>query len=148
MVRRTPLKRKTPLAAKGKSDTAQIKDDIQALLRAIVIKRDGGCLLRNSYDAPSCNGFDKSGKLIHQADHLVTRANSATYADPRLVACVCKGHHGWKKWHQKEYEAVVRELLPADRVKLWDDCERDSWKAHRKYTSDWVKEAAYLRSLL
>jgi hypothetical protein len=53
---------------------------------------------------------EKTG-TIHQADHLITRANSATYADTRLIVCACKGHHGWKKWHQKEYEALVRTLI-------------------------------------
>lgn len=61
-------------------------------------------------DAPSCNGFDKNRKIILQADHLTTRANSATFADTRLIVCVCKGHHGWKKWHQQEYEEVVLGL--------------------------------------
>jgi hypothetical protein len=26
--------------------------------------------------------------VVHQADHLITRANSATYADSRLVVCM------------------------------------------------------------
>jgi hypothetical protein len=99
--RKTPLKvggflrRGTSLKAKGSSDTATIKDSIQDLLLAIVKIRDGGCILR-SIPTHHCNGFRKDGTLILQADHLITRANSATYADPRLVVCVCKGAHGWK----------------------------------------------------
>ena len=66
-------------------------------MREIVIKRDGGCILRDIQGVSQCNGYRKDGKLILQADHLITRANSATYADTRLIVCVCKGHHGWKK---------------------------------------------------
>jgi hypothetical protein len=97
--RRTPLrsytglKTYTPLAKKGKSDVALIKDDIQAYCRDIVILRDGGCIFRNE-PGHVCSGFAKDGHLILQADHLITRANSATYADTRLIVCVCKGIHG------------------------------------------------------
>jgi hypothetical protein len=108
----------TPAAANEASCTAQKENAAQrrafryrAAKRpnsaASLLRRDGGCILRNSFDVPSCESFDKNGVLIKQADHLITRANSATFADPRLVVCVCKGHHGWKKWHQKEYEARV-----------------------------------------
>lgn len=67
--------------------TAKLKDEIQALVRAIVIRRDGGCIFRNSIDAPSCNGFTKSDgpRLILQVDQLITRPNSDTYADTRLI---------------------------------------------------------------
>jgi hypothetical protein len=151
MKRSGPLRRKTPLAVVGKSDTIKIKTAIQAELRRIVIARDGGCVLRSSYDAPSCGGFTKDGRLILQADHLITRANSATFADPRLVVCVCKAHHGWKSLggnrNKAQYDAAVREVLPADRVTLWDACEKDSWRPHRAYTSDWAKELAYLKTV-
>ena len=39
-------------------------------------------------------GFRNDGQLILQADHVITRANSATYAETHLIVCVCKGHHG------------------------------------------------------
>lgn len=158
--RRTPLKRLTPLAASGKSDTAQIKRDIQAELRRIVIARDGGCIFRSlgggygvvaDFSIPHCNGYDKNNNLILQADHLITRASSATYADSRLVVCVCKGHHAWKslgtRGEKLQYDAIVRTLLPPDRVALWDVCERDSWRPRRTSTTDWALELAYLRTL-
>jgi hypothetical protein len=157
MERRTPLKRytelkqKTPLAPKGKSDTALAKEHIQAELRRIVIARDGGCIFRPSFDVPSCGGYAKDGHLILQADHLLTRANSATFADPRLVVCVCKAHHGWKSvggnLRKAQYDAAVRAILPADRVALWDACEKDSWRPVRTSSSDWALELAYLRTL-
>jgi len=145
------LRRKTPLRAKGTSDTAQLKDAIQVEVRRIVIARDGGCVLRDSYDVPSCGGYAKDGHLIFQADHLITRANSATYADPRLVVTVCKAHHGWKSLgsnrNKSQYDAAVRKVLSEDRVTLWDACEKDSWRPRRTTSTDWAKELAYLRSL-
>jgi hypothetical protein len=128
------IKRRTPLKVKGHSDTALVKEEIQAVVRDIVIKRDGGCILSSTGD---CNGYRKDGELILQADHLITRANAATYADPRLIVCVCKGHHGWKRWHEREYNALVRSILSADRVKLWDACEKESWKPHRAAAYNW-----------
>jgi hypothetical protein len=145
------LKRKTPLRQTGKSDTAKVKERIQALLREIVIKRDGGCILGSfapgTY-APPCNGYAQDGHLILQADHLITRANSATYADTRLIVCVCKGHHGWKKWHEREYNALVKTILPPERVALWEQAEADSWRPHRAYHADWLKEEAALKQEL
>ena len=108
----------------------------------------GITILRNVQGISACNGYAKDGHLILQADHLITRGNSATYADTRLIVCVCKGHHGWKKWHEREYNALVRTLLSPDRVKLWDDCERDSWKPHRTTAYDWNMAVAALKQEL
>lgn len=154
MKRGGTLKRRTPLRAKGKSETAQIKQSIQALLRAIVIARDGGCVLRNYIDeaVPACNGFTNDGRLILQADHLITRANGATFADHRLVVCVCKGHHGWKSvgsnMRKAQYDAIVKTLIEPERVALWEAAERDSWRPTRYTLSDWKKEEAFLRTKL
>ena len=114
------------------SASNEIKDKIQAKLREIVIKRDGGCILRNRR---FCGGTPSHAVL--QADHLITRANSATYADPRLVVCLCRACHGWKHWHKEEYDALVKTILPEPVVALWERCQRDSWRSHRKYTADW-----------
>jgi hypothetical protein len=145
------LKRNTPLAKKGKSDTTLLKDAIQDELHRIVKARDDGCILRGSFDVPSCGGYAKDGHLILQADHLLTRANSATFADPRLVVCVCKAHHGWKSLggnrNKAQYDAAVRAVLPPDRVSLWDAAEKDSWRPHRTSSTDWAKELAYLRMI-
>lgn len=67
------------------------------------------------------------GELILQADHLTTRANSATYADTRLIVCVCK-EGPW-------LEEMAR--LPPDRLALWERCERDSWRLVRTGAYDW-----------
>jgi hypothetical protein len=117
---------------KGVSDTAELKEEIQRLVRDIVMIRDGGCIPRDESGVPACSGFRRDGEQILQADHLITRANSATYADTRLIVCVCKGHHGWKHWHEREYNAFLKEqVLSPEIVALWERCERDSWKPVR-----------------
>src|SRR5258708_5176717 len=77
------------LRVKGVSTASQLKEEIQALLRAIAIKRDRGCILRMERD---CGG--EIGQAVLQADHLISRSNSATFADERLVVCLCKSCHG------------------------------------------------------
>ncbi len=148
--RHTPLRAKTRIRVAGHSDTAEIKERIQALLRAIVIARDGGCILR---DVRRCNGLPDIPGVVLQADHLITRANSATFADTRLVVCVCRSCHAWKSCgsnqRKAEYDAVVRTLLPQDRVALWDRCEQDSWHPQRTFMSDWMlAEVALKHELL
>lgn len=156
-MKRTPFKRKigkpikrSRIRVKGVSDTAIIKDDIQDTLRLIVTYRDGGCVLRG---IRGCGGEAEvvEGKVVSdvviQADHLVTRANSATYADVRLVVCICKGCHGWKHWHEKEYEKLVRTVLPPERIKLWDQAE-EYRQAHKTQKMDWNIELIALKSTL
>jgi len=122
--------KRTPLAKQSKSPVAVIKRRIQALCREIVIKRDKGCLLRNKRH---CGG--EIGKAVLQADHLVTRANSATYGDTRLIVCLCRPcHGGFKQWHKEEYDALVRTILPKERVELWDRALADM---HRPQKMDW-----------
>jgi hypothetical protein len=151
--RKTPLKgggflkRGTRLAVKGSSDAATIKDSIQSLLRDIVIIRDGGCILRN---VRHCNGIE--GQAVLQADHLITRANSATFADHRLVVCVCRSCHGWKSLgsnqRKAQYDELVKTLIEPERVALWETCERDSWRPHRTSTNDWKLQEVYLKAKL
>ena len=112
-----------------------------------MIARDGGCVLRNiNYrDFPDCNGYTKAGVLVLQAEHLIERSNSATYADPRLVVCICKAHHKWKhstNANKSQYDAAVRTVLTPERVTLWDACEKDSWRPVRTSASDWALELA------
>lgn len=152
------MKRGGKLKARASNDTNDVKDRIQALVRDIAIARDGGCIFRIffdgseginlSFDVPECNGYAKDGHLILQADHLVTRANSATFADTRLIVCVCKGHHGWKKWNEARYNEIVRQLLPADRVALWDKAHAARYQPTRMFTSDWMKEEVALKQEL
>lgn len=146
---RKPLARagslkKTRIRVVGKSDTAIVKKEIQAVLREIVMLRDKGCLLRmercgNELDAPG---------VVFQADHLIERSNSATYANPDLLVCLCKGCHGWKhfkKSNHDAYNAMVKEILPEHRVKLWEKCEAESWRTSKM---DWQLELTALRQIL
>jgi hypothetical protein len=138
--RYTPFRAKSRIRVVGHSDFGTTNQNIQNLLLAIVKIRDGGCILRN-VPGHYCNGFANDGHLILQADHLITRGNAATYGDSRLVVCVCKGAHGWKSVgsnvNKAQYDALVRTLLPAGRVKLWEACEADSWRTHRTTAYDW-----------
>jgi hypothetical protein len=148
--RRTPLSRSSSLHPRAANETNDTKDRIQALVRAIVALRDGGCILRNraSEGLPQCNGYRKDGKLILQADHLITRANAATYSDTRLIVCVCKGHHGWKNYNKEAYDQAVRYMLSMDRLILWDRAHADRYTPHRKYTYDWRLDEAALKQEL
>lgn len=129
------------------SDTNVIKDAIQAKVREIVMLRDGGCIARNE-PWHTCNGYANDGHLILQADHLITRANSATYAFTPLLVCVCKGLHGWKRWNEAEYNRRIRALLSPERVALWDRANAARYQATRKFTSDWRLELAALEQEL
>jgi hypothetical protein len=147
--------KRTPLAVQGRSETSIVKREIQDVVRETVIKRDGGCIFQNLINShwafayfADCNGYADDGHLILQADHLITRAKAATYADPRLIVCVCKGHHGWKKWHEREYNSIVRNLLSPERVKLWDECEQASWRPNREAAYNWPVTLAALKQEL
>jgi hypothetical protein len=62
--------KRTPLAQKGTSDTALIKQDIQDTVREIVIIRDGGCIARDA-DWHTCSGYRNDGELILQYNELI-----------------------------------------------------------------------------
>jgi hypothetical protein len=58
-----------------------------------------------------------AGELILQADRLITRTNAETYADARLIVCICRDHHAWKSLggnaRKSEYDQLVRTLIAA-----------------------------------
>jgi hypothetical protein len=156
-LKRTPLKskkvfsRKSKLRIEGHSTSSQQKRDIQALVRFIVCYRDGGCVLR---DLRNCGGeaVVEGEKIISnrtiQADHILTRANSATFADTRLIVCICSGCHMWKKYHENEYNDLIRKevFTPAQNI-LWDKAEKFR-QAHKTYKPDWAMELVALRKEL
>lgn len=145
--RYTPLKTKTRIKPVGTSDTAELKEEIQALLRQIVMIRDGGCVLRNF----RCGHEIGMEGVVFQAEHLIERSNSATYADTRLVVCICKNCHGWKhfkKSNHDEYDMLVKRVISPERVALWDRCERDSWRPVRTTAYDWKLSVAALKQEL
>ena len=125
--------KRTPIKRKSKSETAKLKEEIQRLLREIVIKRDGKCI--------RCNIPVGTGGVIFQADHLITRSNSATYADSRLVVCVCRNCHYWKSVgansRKNQYDDLVKKKISKERVKLWERCEKESWQPKSTRANDW-----------
>jgi hypothetical protein len=135
--------RRSFLKRQGTSETALLKKEIQRLLREIVIKRDGGCILRK---------YRRCNDEVLQADHLITRANSGTYADTRLVVCVCRSCHYWKSVgsnrNKNQYDDMVKNILPKELVELWERAERDSWRPTRYTASDWKLEILNLKSEL
>ncbi len=146
---RIPLKR-TAIRVVGDNDTAVKKEEIQYLVREIVIIRDDGCIFKKE-PGHVCSGFAKDGHLILQADHLLSRSNSATFADTRLIVCVCKGIHGWKSTNselrKKEYDERVKKLISPERVALWEKCEQDV-HAHKTYKPDWSMAIVVLKQEL
>lgn len=120
-----PLKRKK-LRVKGISTTTELKDEIQAVLREIVILRDGGCFLRHFKNRIqpkyyNCGGYRNDGQLILQAEHLHSRGNAISFSDSRLVVCCCKRHHiFYKKEFGEEYNKFAKEFIGPVRAKLWD----------------------------
>ena len=125
-----PLKR-TALKKVGTSYTADLKKQIQAVLREYVILRDKGCILRNDPEAGPCGGYRKDGEMILQAEHLYTRANSASFADHRLVVCICRNHHiFYKPQYPLDYYRIVRYRIGKERSALLDRVMEDR-RAHK-----------------
>lgn len=144
-----------PLKKRGTSETSVLKEKIQELERKIVIIRDGGCVLRTlqgksiqGVNIPMCNGYRNDGEMILQADHLITRSNSGTFADTRLIVCLCKGHHGWKSvgsnLRKEQYDTVLKTILPKDRLELWEEWERKKYEPYRMGATDWKMEIVNL----
>lgn len=106
-----PMKR-TRLRVKGHSETSEIKEEIQATVRKIVIIRDGGCVLRKFPEAGQCGGYRNDGELILQGEHLMTRSNSSTFGDTRNIVCLCRYHHiTFKPQYSGIYWDLIRRHL-------------------------------------
>ena len=139
--------RRTPLARKGKTETAKIKDRIQGLLRSYCLLRDGGCVLapfQGNGDIPMCCSD------VLQCDHLNSRQFSVSYANPHLAVIVCKGHHGWKHFSDRNtriYMELVRKIIGPRRAKMLEMVENDRL-SHRMTAWDWEKEALALENMI
>ena len=137
--------KRSPLQRKSKSEVSLTKERIQALVREIVINRDQGCFMRH---VRYCGGEIDAEGVVLQADHIISRSNSATYEDKRLIVCLCKRCHGWKHWHKEQYDAMIREMLPKDRVELWDKMQKESYIPKRTMAYDWrLEEIARTKEL-
>ncbi len=112
------LARKKPLRKKSKSTSAKAKERIQAKIRLLVIRRDGGCILRHYSEAGQCGGYNKDGELILQGEHLNGRANSVSYGEPENIVCLCQYHHiFFKKQQNALYWVLVRNHVGEKRWK-------------------------------
>tara|TARA_R110000868_G_C10970396_1_gene769743 strand:+ start:12156 stop:12698 length:543 start_codon:yes stop_codon:yes gene_type:complete len=120
------LLKRTKIRLVGTSTKAELKAEIQAILRQIVIARDGGCFLRN-YESEvtpqyrNCGGYRNDDDLILQAEHLHSRSNANSFSDSRLVVCVCQRHHiYYKPQHSAEYNLLARKFIGEKKSLLWD----------------------------
>lgn len=113
-----PLKR-TRLRMRGVSDSSVLKEQIQSALREVVIKRDGGCVLRNYPETGAC---DK----ILQAEHLNSRSRTQTFAVSLLAVCLCRRHHiYWKPTHSLRYWQIIEEIIGEKRWELLQKVLKD-----------------------
>lgn len=156
-MRRTQLKRKTPLRSRtwlksrkilqkaSKSPIATLKKQIQAQLREYVIYRDGGCFLRVYEEAGACGGYRKDGELILQAEHLNGRSNSVSYGETDNLVCLCQRHHIYfKPQNSLLYWELVRKHIGEEKwkkVQVWVHDQRP----HRMTERDWINTSLYLR---
>lgn len=125
--RKSRMKR-TPLRKRGKSESALLKRKIQAKVRELAIERDKTCVI-GKYPSllPQnwilCGSYTKDGKLILQAEHLVSRANTAFYADMDNILLVCSRHHlFFKQQCGQIYWDIVRKHLGEEhweKVQMW-----------------------------
>lgn len=141
------LKRKSKIRMRGVNETSVLKEEIQNLLRKIVIKRDEKCILHGikCYHEVGMEG------VVWQAEHLVERSNSETYADSRLVVLICRNCHYWKhvkKSNHDQYNIWVKTKISKDRVRLWEDCEKRLLQNYRMGAYDWRLEIVNLKSEL
>jgi hypothetical protein len=93
-----------------------------------------------------------TGRITRLKRALTRCTRRRTFADSRLVACVCKARHGWKSVgsnaRKAQYDALVKQILPPDRVTLWEKCEADSWRPARTTAYDWKLLLAVLKQEL
>lgn len=128
-----PLK-PTQFHIKGHSTTSEIKREIQSLLRAVAIARDGGCVFRNFPQAGKCGGRNKKYEIILQFDHLHSRVHSVSFGDSRLGVTVCPYHHlFYKRQYPAQYEKIARKVIGRERTKLLDRVRED----YRPHKMDW-----------
>ena len=128
--------KRTKLRKNSKSPIAQIKKEIQALLRELAIRRDKTCVMSNYPETGRCGGYRKDGGKILQFDHLSTRAKSISW-DVRLGVTVCLRHHFYyKKQYPFEYERCAIDNIGPKRAELLYRVREDT-KPYKMSLSDW-----------
>ena len=99
-MRRTPLRRTTPLRGKAAPKRTEWqrkprkKPDVPKATREFVLRRDGGCVLSDK----TCWG----GIHIH---HVLPRARGGQH-DAGNLKCLCAYHHAWAHGHPNEAKAL------------------------------------------
>lgn len=132
----------------GHPTVKDTKQDIQDTARECVIIRDKKCIL---YGQRCYHEYGVSEGIVWQAEHLVERSNSATYADLRLIVLVCKNCHGWKhftKSNHDQYDEWVKQKLSKERVAHWEKCVADKWRPTRTGAYDWKLSLVALKQEL
>lgn len=80
------------------------------------------------------------------ADHIITRAINATYADPDNVICLCNYHHiYWKPSHPTFYSDAVKKHIG---TRKWNRIHKKSKQLTHYVLSDWLKEEKKLKRLI
>lgn len=127
--------RGSTLKKEGKSEVALAKKRIQALLRELAIRRDGGCILRKHLGMlPS--RYRECDEVL-QAEHLNTRGASGSYGDMRNIVCLCRRHHiFFKPQYSQLYWEIVEKHL-GEEGWAWYKRVRDDYKAHPMRLWDW-----------
>lgn len=142
--------KRTKLRSSGKSPSTLLKNEIQAVLRQIVILRDGGCFLRHYKDKITpqyreCGPRKNDGELILQGEHLHSRSNASSFSDPRLIVCCCQRHHiYYKPQYSAEYNELARHFIGQKNAKLWDMVRED----RTPHKTDLVLELVALKQQL
>ena len=127
--------KRTQLAKIGKHPVAQAMKRIQALLRQIVIIRDGGCVLRLYPETGAC-----SGPL--QAEHLNSRTHAHTFGDTRNIVCLCQRHHiFWKPQNSRRYWEIIQIIIGKTRWAWLKLAEAD----HSPHKVDWAAQEIALQ---
>lgn len=127
-------RRRKPIPKQGKSNLSKIKRQIQAKLREKAIERDETCTI-GKYPSflPQnwllCGSYRSDGELVVQAEHLVSRGNSASYGDMDNIVLLCKNHHiFFKKHHPALYWEIIRKHIGEERWAKVQKWEAESWK--------------------
>lgn len=121
---------------------SQLKKEIQARLRELAIERDGTCVVsKYQHLLPHahlhCGPRRKDGQLVLQAEHLVGRANSASYADMDNIVLLCMRHHFYfKQQHGALYWEIIRGHIGEYRWNKVQSWEQDK-TPHHMVTADW-----------
>ena len=74
--------------------------------------------------------------------------HSASFADPRLVICLCERNHlFYEPQPADEYYQVVKRLIGAERTALLQRLQDDR-SPHRRYATDWLPDEIALLGAL